>query len=74
MVKSFQFSRLPQIHFGTGKLSLLPSLIRGIGSGVLLVTGKHSFTGSPSGALLMEKLNREKFLVDHYTIPGEPSP
>ena len=74
MVKSFQFSRLPQIHFGTGKLSLLPSLIRGIGTGVLLVTGKHSFTGSPSGALLMEKLNREKFLVDHYTIPGEPSP
>jgi alcohol dehydrogenase class IV len=74
MVESFQFSRLPQIHFGAGKLSLLPALIRRTGSGVLLVTGKQSFTGSASGSRLLEKLNEEKLNIDHYVIPGEPSP
>jgi len=46
MVKSFYFSRLPLIYFGTGKRGLLPGLIKKYGDSVLIISGKSSFLKS----------------------------
>lgn len=74
MVKPFQFSRLPVIHFGSGKSLLLPDLIKKYGKSVILVTGRSSFMGSDSGRVIIESFYREKIDYYHVIIPGEPSP
>ena len=46
---AFVFSRMPELHFGAGKLALLPSLLARDTprrQRILLVTGSSSFVGS----------------------------
>ena len=45
-ITDFDFARIPEIHFGPGKLAQLPQLIRQKGRRVLLVSGAASFTHS----------------------------
>jgi len=74
MVKPFQFSRLPLIYFGTGKIRVLPTLIRRYGNVVILVTDQGSFTNSSYATDLFESFRQEGIRYHHVVIHGEPSP
>jgi alcohol dehydrogenase class IV len=74
MLRSFQFSRLPLIHFGKGKITLLPGLIKKQGNEIILVTGRRSFLGSPNASALFESFRKEGIKYQHVEITGEPSP
>src|SRR4030042_5754294 len=74
MVKPFQFSRLPLIYFGTGKIRVLSSLIRRYGNVVILVTDQGSFTSSPYATVLFESFRQEVIRYYPAVIQGEPSP
>ena len=70
----FVFARMPEIHFGAGRLAELPQLIRKPACRIVLVTGSASFQRSGH----YEKLTRELTQVGvHFfqvAVPGEPSP
>jgi len=74
MVNDFVFTRNPEIYFGTGKLTLLPSLVRRYGKSLLLVTGARSFTESESFLELSAKLKEQQVRFRHVKIASEPSP
>jgi alcohol dehydrogenase class IV len=74
MITSFSFAPTPQLYFGTGKLSLLPGLIKAYGSTALLVTGAHSFTNTDEAQKLFEALKANGIQWQHYIIENEPSP
>lgn len=70
----FAFARIPDIHFGPGKLSALPQLIRRYGRRALFVTGSTSFVRSEAHARLKEKLIDSGIEILHAPLSGEPSP
>ena len=74
MVKQFQFARLPIIHFGNGKLSMLPGLIKRFGTKIILVTGKRSFNDSVQSTILFESFAVMRIMFYRVVISGEPSP
>lgn len=74
MVRPFNFTRLPEIFFGEGKLSLLPGLIGKFGKKIILVTGKRSFMESYSAGILLDSFSRNGISIGKVEIPGEPSP
>jgi alcohol dehydrogenase class IV len=74
MVKPFQFARLPEIHFGNGKIAELPDYIKRFGNSIILVTGKHSFISSQYAVTMLQALEDSGLKHHHITIPGEPSP
>lgn len=74
MVRSFQFSRLPQIYFGTGKIKLLPGLIRIYGSRIILVTDQKSFFRIPVQKELLDSLGKSCISYEMISVSGEPSP
>lgn len=74
MVKPFNFTRLPEIFFGEGKLSLLPGLAGKFGKRIILVTGRRSFMESASAAMLLDSFSRAGISFIRIEIPGEPSP
>jgi alcohol dehydrogenase class IV len=73
MVKPFQFSRLPVIYFGTGKLKELTAIIKTYGNSVMLITGKSSFISSPYCEELLRAFKRSYISYFHVVIEGEPS-
>lgn len=74
MVKPFLFARLPLIHFGNGKIALLPGLIRQYGMTVILVTDKGSFIGSSAAIELFDSFQKQGIRYHHIIISNEPSP
>jgi len=74
MVKSFHFSRLPLIYFGTGKRGLLPGLIKKYGDSVLIISGKSSFLKSERAERLFDELKKSGIRFQITTVEGEPSP
>jgi alcohol dehydrogenase class IV len=74
MVKAFQFSRLPFIHFGTGKIKVLPGLIRRYEKNIILLTAGESFLKSTYADALSESFRKEGIRYHHVVIAGEPSP
>jgi len=74
MVKPFQFSRLPIIYFGTGKIKVLPGLIRRYGKAIILVTAGDSFLRSSNAGALFESFRKEGITYHQVVISGEPSP
>jgi len=74
MVKPFQFSRLPVIYFGTGKIKVLPGLIRRYGKTIILLTASQSFLKSSYAGALFESFRKEGITYHHIVISGEPSP
>jgi alcohol dehydrogenase class IV len=74
MVAQFQFSRLPQIWFGAGKITMLSDLIRRYGEKVLVITGSSSFSGSVQGNIFFSSLEKCGIKSNVFVIPGEPSP
>jgi alcohol dehydrogenase class IV len=73
MVTSFQFSRLPLIYFGTGKIKLLPGLIKRFGSEIIIVTDKKSFIDTSFAAELFNSFLNQGIKYDQVTVSGEPS-
>ena len=70
----FSFARMPEVHFGAGKLSLLPGMIRLYGQTILLVTGAKSFSTSARFSALMGSLTSARIRVLQVRCSGEPSP
>ncbi len=73
-IADFSFTRMPEIHFGPGKLSLLPKLIAQRGKNALLVTGSTSFLRSAHHQRLADKLAAAGIRIHHCAVTGEPSP
>ena len=74
MVKPFNFTRLPEIFFGEGKLNLLPGLAGKFGKRIILVTGRRSFMESASAAGLLDSLSKAGISFIRIEISREPSP
>jgi alcohol dehydrogenase class IV len=74
MTDPFNFAATPQLYFGAGKISVLPTLLQNFGFKVLLVTGKHSFASSLYGHELLEKLQPMIVALERHTIDKEPTP
>jgi alcohol dehydrogenase class IV len=74
MVTKFSFAATPHIHFGSGKIKLLPNIIEGFGSKVLLITGKKSFIQSDHWDQLLLQFESAKIHWSHYVIDKEPTP
>jgi len=74
MVKPFQFSRLPKIHFKNGIITELASIAHSYGRKIVLVTGKNSFLNSRQAEKLFHDF--EKAGIEYYilSIQSEPSP
>ena len=73
-IDPFAFARRPEIHFGAGMLSRLPSLIQQRGQRILLVTGSSSFRRSAHCEQLLKALGEAGITVFHVAVSGEPSP
>ncbi len=74
MIKDFSFASTPPLHFGAGKLAMLPGAAKQLGSRMLLITGARSFLSSSHGETLQEKFKSEKITVEVYRIDKEPTP
>ena len=70
----FVFPRIPEIHFGVGKLAQLPGLVRARGDALLLVTGSASFRGSAHFAALEKGFRTCGIRFEIESFAGEPSP
>lgn len=71
---SFVFARIPEIHFGVGKLAALPQQILRHGRRALLITGSSSFVRSEQHARLKAALLQAGIDIAHVSLAGEPSP
>lgn len=74
MIIPFSISRLPRIEFGPGRLAIVPDLVAGYGTRLLIVTGARSFVGSQSWSLLAASLRTRGIDWQHVHVAGEPSP
>ena len=74
MTGSFSIARIPQLHFGPGKISVLPSIIKSYGQKVLLITGATSFLSSKYGVAVIQELETKGFDVAQYSVSTEPTP
>lgn len=73
----FSFARLPELHFGAGKLSQLPALLTRAAHHaprIVLVTGSASFVATPHYAQLRDALDAAGIRCFHAAVSGEPSP
>jgi len=74
MVNKYSFAATPHIHFGSGKIKLLPKLMEDFGSKVLLITGKKSFIQSDHWDQLLLQFESAKIHWSHFVIDKEPTP
>ncbi len=73
-LNSFSIARLPRIEFGSGKISLLPELVKQYGRRLLIVTGEKSFLQTSHWDRLKKQLEQSNIEFSIVNIPGEPSP
>ncbi len=74
-MKSFHFSRTPILHFGSGSLDVLDSVLRaGNYRRVAVFTGSSSLRSGERWASLKERLSVEGRSFAVFTVRGEPSP
>lgn len=73
MIRPFRFATLPAIWFGTGRLSLLPGIVKGMGNSLLLVTGERSFAASCYARELFEGFRKKNLQFHQVSISGEPT-
>ncbi len=74
MISPFQFSSLPKIIFGAGKISVLPEELKEFGSTVLLITRPTVTANSSHGEEIITLLKEAGITAHHETIGQEPSP
>jgi alcohol dehydrogenase class IV len=73
-ISSFNLARLPQIIFGEGSITEIPSEIVKFGKKILIITGKKSFRASQYWHNLQQDLGSFDIHWEIFTIAGEPSP
>ena len=73
-IPAFVFACMPEIHFGAGALSRLPSLVGAGGKRILLVTGSSSFRQSAHYERLTAALGAAGITTFEVSVSGEPSP
>ncbi len=77
---NFVIARIPELHFGAGKLAQLPSLLARLAPRaassprLLLVTGSASFVASDHYAELTRALGAAGIVCFHEAVSGEPTP
>ncbi|MGJ0485718.1 MAG: iron-containing alcohol dehydrogenase [Methylomicrobium sp.] len=71
---SFSISRLPRIHYGSGRISEVPALAAAYGRTALVVTGEKSFFATPRWRAFTGALEAKGLRWLHFTVSGEPSP
>lgn len=74
MVNAFNLVPTPLVYFGSGKISLLPSLTKSFGTKVLLVTGARSFAQSNYGEVLLDQLDKLNIAFEQVIVSAEPTP
>lgn len=74
MTEAFNFATTPNLHFGPGKISVLPAAIKTFGSSILLITGSRSFISSMNGQKILEQLRSNGITVEHCIVEKEPTP
>src|SRR5687768_4001608 len=74
MINAFGFAAIPHLHFGAGKIAVLPAAVKAFGSKMLLIAGARSFIASSHGQNLLEQLHSNGIVVERYTIDKEPTP
>ena len=70
---NFSFASTPHIHFGIGERQKLLSIVQGMGTKALLVTGGTSFNQSDRCQALWQSLQLS-LDVKRVSVSGEPSP
>ncbi len=73
MKDSFSLAAGPHLHFGSGKISVLPSTIKLFGPKILLITSTR-FTLTVYYQNLLDELQSEEITFEHFAVNGEPTP
>jgi alcohol dehydrogenase class IV len=73
-MNTFALAATPQLHFGPGKISVLPAVARTFGSRIILVTGSRSFEASSYYRKLLDGLLDKSIHFDQHIIATEPTP
>ncbi|MEJ2249196.1 MAG: iron-containing alcohol dehydrogenase [Candidatus Lokiarchaeota archaeon] len=74
MIFPFEFSSIPKIVFGAGKLATLYKIIPEFGKKVLFVTGESSLQRSGKWEDIVKNLEQREIEYYHVSVAGEPSP
>ena len=73
-ISPFFFAKVPPIHFGTGKLEQLPSLLKSVNAhNVLVVTGGKSLEHSGNWSVIQSLLEQNQITMKRISYAGEPS-
>jgi len=74
MVRSFNFTRIPNIVFGSGSRKRIPGIVKGFGNNIILVTGKKSFLSGTRGHKILNELKNNGIRFEIVGISNEPTP
>lgn len=74
MAETFSFGRIPDIHFGQGKYSMIPNLMQEFGKRILVITGATFFMDSPHWEVISELLRLHNFEYYHCIVDHQPTP
>lgn len=74
MLNPFVFAATPEIHFGSGVATKIPSHIKRFGTAILLVTGSGSIKQTDFYNKLIGELKDQNISVAEVSIPREPTP
>ena len=74
MIQSFNFARIPNILFGSGKLGELMKIVPQFGKNILFVTGTKSLKKSGKWDEIESKMDKATLKHWQVTITNEPSP
>lgn len=74
MTETFQFVRLPDIHFGRGKYTMIPNLMKEFGNRILVITGATIFLESSHWEVISELLDLHGFEYYHSIVDHQPTP
>ncbi|MDJ0898006.1 MAG: iron-containing alcohol dehydrogenase [Xenococcus sp. MO_188.B8] len=74
VISPFLFAKVPPIHFGTGKIQQLPSLLKSLKAHkVLVVTGGKSLDHSGNWSVIQSLLEQHQINMKRISYSGEPS-
>jgi alcohol dehydrogenase len=74
VIDAFSIARFPRIEFGAGTIQRLPSLAKGYGDTILLVTGASSLDQSGVWPTIEQGFNKTGLHWHRFMVNGEPSP
>lgn len=74
VLESFLVARLPEIRFGSGRVTETADVLSRFGPRALLVTGRRAFTATRHWSGLLEKLQAANVSWEHVRVAEEPTP